>query len=179
MIAETLGFLAEHLNRELRRESGSDLQSVYLATPPTAEQPEGLYLSLVQLQREASISNMAAPVRGGGPRAPAQPSLHLKLMIMVSAHYQDYTKSLAALEGAIAQFTAHPRMSRETSSDLPSGLDRLSFEWQDLAVTEMSALWSSLGRDQVPCALYLVRGLEVGQGSIDSMIPTIRSAEPE
>lgn len=184
MISETLGYMAKQLDHHLRLVCGFEAQAVHLGAPPKSSarkgtRTEGLYLNLVQLQRESSNSNLKTPSRGASSFSAVHPSLRLNLVIMVSAHHQDYGKSLRTLSAAIAHFASQTLITRQTTDGLPSGLDQLSVEWCDMSLADMCGLWSSLGRDQAPAALYLVRGVEIENDELERADPAVPAHESD
>lgn len=166
MIAEVLTHLATQLDATLRPTFGTGQQLVHVAPPARRgsqqnQADEGVHLTLINLEREGTASNTALTSQqiAGTLQASLQP-LNLNLVILVSSHYPgNYPQSLDVLSAVIRHFQAHPVLTKA----LPKGLARLAVEWRDMDLTAMHNLWSALGSDYVPSAVYLARMIVVNE----------------
>lgn len=164
MIAEVLTHLSSQLEAALRPAFGTGQQLVHVAPPMRRggqqnQADEGVHLTLINLEREGTASNsgMTSVQIGGTFQESLQP-LNLNLVILVSIHIAgNYQKSLDVLSAVIGHFQAKP----VSMSGLPKGLQRLAVEWRDMDLTAMHNLWSALGTDYVPSAVYLARMIVV------------------
>ncbi|WP_395753721.1 DUF4255 domain-containing protein [Prosthecobacter sp.] len=168
MIQEAMKAVAEDLNAMLRRKRGDSRDRVILGGLPkpggTGEDEAGdcICLTLTQITEEKNVASMAAP-RGApesGPRVSAPVSLNLRLLF--SAHYARYEVGLEMISEVIAYLHVKPLFTRANTPTLHSGLDRLTLEMVKVTSEEQSQLWSMLGRDYTPSAIYSMRMLTLG-----------------
>lgn len=183
MIKEALDFLADGLRAGLRRHQEDGVTKVEIAAPaPTGRRAEdGVYMALINLEREAVAANSSQVMRraGEGYRASHQP-LNLNLVVMVYVNYPDkYKTSLRLLSDVVAYFQSMPVLTPQNtppSTPLPTALARLSVEWRETDLQAIHNIWTSFGSTYLPSAIYLVRMLvvdDLGRGVTTEPITTV------
>ncbi|WP_122158650.1 DUF4255 domain-containing protein [Paraburkholderia sp.] len=192
MIDKALGFLLDELNRFLEpRSPGGEPLAVLssLAVPHGGAAPgtdNKLVISLLSIEKEGAASSLPVPLRD--PSAPAQagaPSgfarvaapLPLNLNVMVAASFgANYREALKVLSAAIGFFQARPGFTPQNAPALPPGIERLSIEMVSCDLTMLSNVWSVLGANYLPSALYKIRMLTVQQGWVAAFEPAVSGA---
>ena len=115
----------------------------------------------------------------GGTVRTARP-VHLDIYaVLASAHEPDrYLEGLKLLSAALLFFQAQPLLTTQSAPDLPTGIDRLSFELANLRIEEISQLWSNLGGRYVPSVLLKIRSCTLDADAVQTIEPAIRSTAP-
>jgi hypothetical protein len=189
MIDKALGFLLDELNRFLEpRSPGGEPLAVLssLAIPHGGAAPgteNKLVMSLLSIEKEGAAS--ARPLPSREPSAPAATGapagfarvaapLPLNLNVMVAASFgANYREALKVLSEAIGFFQARPTFIAQNAAALPAGIERLSIEMVSCDLTMLSNVWSVLGANYLPSALYKIRMLSVQQNWIAAFEPAV------
>lgn len=197
MIDKTLAFLLDELNRFLApRGPGGEPPAVLSSlTSGDGAMPAGidnkLVLTLLSIEKEGAAANAALAVRdrsasdAGAAGSPAgfsrvAAALPLNLNIVVSASFgSQYREALKMLSAAIAFFQARPLFSPQNAPGLPAGIDRLSIELVSCDLAMLGNVWTILGANALPCAMYKVRMLSVQQGWASAYDPAVGGAETD
>ena len=185
MIDRTLAFLTDALNAYLRTRFPSSAELSVLGTVAREPGVSGedirnrLVVTLVNIEREPTAGNARPSLRMGADSARRVPQpLNLNLILLLSANFpENYADSLKVLSAAIAFFQSHPLHTRQSSPGLPEGLDRLSVEWRDLDLEAIHNLWSVLGGNYMPSAVFKARMLVVDQDFIGTDVSIITSTD--
>lgn len=189
MIDKALAFLLDELNRHLEpRGPGGEPPAVL----SSLASPEGgalsaienkLVMTLLSIEKEAAAAALPLPVRdrsapgasgapGGFMRVAAPLPLNLNVIVAASFGAQ-YREALKVLSAAIGFFQARPAFTPQSSPALPGGIDRLSIEMVSCDIATLSNVWSVLGVNYLPSALYKVRMLSVQQGWAAAYDPAV------
>ncbi|MEM9139282.1 MAG: DUF4255 domain-containing protein [Pseudomonadota bacterium] len=187
MIDLTLKFLLAELNTHLRtRFSGSDdlavLEQISRDPGNPGEKIENrLVLTLINIEREPIAANTARIHRQVGDDILKVPQpLNLNLILMLASHFpENYSDSLKVLSAAIGFFQSHPLFTRQSSPGLPDPISRLSVEWHDLDLQAIHNLWTVLGGQYVPSAVYKARMLVLDEDLAGVEVPVITGAQVE
>jgi hypothetical protein len=189
MIDKALGFLLDELNRFLEpRSPGGEPLAVLssLAIPHGGAAPgteNKLVMSLLSIEKEGAAS--ARPLPSREPSAPAATGapagfarvaapLPLNLNVMVAASFgANYREALKVLSETIGFFQARPTFIAQNAAALPAGIERLSIEMVSCDLTMLSNVWSVLGANYLPSALYKIRMLSVQQNWIAAFEPAV------
>ncbi|MFZ5964779.1 DUF4255 domain-containing protein [Thalassococcus sp. BH17M4-6] len=169
MIDTTMEFLVRALNAYLRQRLSAEEDLARLASPAplqggsTEEIEDKLLITLVNLEREGIARNASQTTRpqGDGYVRVPQP-LNINLIFMASARFQDkYATGLKVLGNVVGFFQANPLFTPQSHPELPPHLQRLSVEWREMDLQAMHNLWSAMGSNYMPSAVYKARMLVV------------------
>lgn len=196
MIDKALTFLLDELNRFLasRGPGGEPLAVLSSLSSPDGATPSGidnkLVMTLLGIEKEGAAATASLPVRertaaaGAGSAPPgfarlAAP-LPLNLNVIVAASFgSQYREALKVLSAAIGFFQARPLYSPQNSPALPAGIDRLSVELVSCDMAMLGNVWTILGANALPSAMYKVRMLSVQQGWASAYDPAVGGAETD
>jgi len=187
MIEQALQFIQGELNNFLAR-SGLPQDRVVvlssLAAPQGGVAPDieqQLVLTLINIEREATLGAPSFMAQAGGAYARTQQALHLNLIILLSASYSgDYPGALRALGAAMSFLQAKPAYDSQNSDDFPPAMSQLTMEFISLSLGELGTLWTVLGANYLPSAVYKLRMISLNAQwtvasapAIDKIAPTI------
>ncbi len=185
MIAAVVTRVAQELNLAMRRrfQSTEDLVVVSnLFEPdgtPVSLAADKLAVFLVNIERETTPGRGLSNSGGfSGRTGLGQPPIFLNLMIMFAANFSGvkYPEALKLLSGATGFFQSRPVFDHQNTPDLDPGIERLSFEIENLSIADLSNLWGVLGSRYVPSILMRARMVVIDAGQPAFQIPQI--AEP-
>ena len=93
----------------------------------------------------------------------SQPPVHLNLLVMFAANFSGavYVEALKLIECVIAFFQARPVFTHVNTPALDPGIDQLSFEIENLSLSDLSNLWGVIGGRYLPSVLYRLRMVTV------------------
>jgi hypothetical protein len=172
MIDKTLSFLAAELNGFLGMRFPSNEEHAVVRGLPVDDGANRLVLSLVSVEREAAGAAGPAPVRNS--HVLRRPPLHLNLQVLLSASCpQNYLHALQLLSVALGHFQARAVFDANSGPHFPRELDRLQLELVNLGIHDLSNLWSLMGGQHLPSALYKVRMLTLSEDWIDGVVPAV------
>ena len=178
MIYDTLQNMLEQLNSSLR-DSGEEvavimgnvasLQLDEDTDVETADHPESVVLSLVNVTEELALRSETNLRRTIGRSAQEERPLNLNLHLLFSATHKAYGTALRQISRIILYFHNQPvimihttaEASEDSLSEQPSRDLRVSMELQSLTLDQVNHLWGSLGGRQVPFVLYRARVVAV------------------
>jgi hypothetical protein len=191
MIDKALAFLADELNAFLEPRGPGGEPGVVLSSLAS---PEGgaqqgienkLVMTLLSIEKEAAaavslpVRERSAPSAAGGPEGflrVATP-LALNLNVMIAGCYgSQYREALKVLSAAIGFFQARPVFTPQSAPAIPAGIDRLTIEMVSCDIATLSNVWSVLGANYLPSAIYKIRMLTVQQGWTSGYDPAIGGA---
>lgn len=196
MIDKALVFLLDELNRFLvpRGPGGEPAAVLSSLAAPDGALPAGidnkLVVTLLSIEKEGAAAAASMPVRerpgtsaagaapGGFARMAAPLPLNLNVIVAASFGAQ-YREALKMLSVAIGFFQARPLFSPQNAPALPAGIDRLSIELVSCDLAMLGNVWTILGADALPSALYKVRMLSVQQGWASAYDPAVGGADTE
>jgi hypothetical protein len=147
MIDKVLSFIAEKLN--------ATLESQYPSSEPHAVMGQIGDISSTVLESKVivSLANLEYETRiqrtnlsRGGPTP-----LPINIFILVVANFGDnYADALKFLSAALVYFHSSPVMTPATLSDFPTDIEKLTIEFVNLSLQEVSNLWTVRGSLYLP-----------------------------
>jgi hypothetical protein len=175
MIDVAISHIAAQLNQSLRRtlQVGEDLVvlSHLVEQDGTVAQnvASKLVVSLVSIERD-TLAHRPAGHGGASPGRLAQRNepIFLNLLVMFAANFAgtNYVEALKFISGTVAFFQGRPVLDHQNSPDLDPRIERLSMEIENLALSDLSNLWSVLSGKYLPSVLYRVRMVAVDAGYV-------------
>lgn len=94
---------------------------------------------------------------------PGQKCVYLNLYILFSAsfHKSQNVDALKFISGVLSFFGNKPVFTSENTPGLNPGIEKISFDVQNLTFHEQSDMWGSIGANSRPSVLYKVYGVQV------------------
>lgn len=111
----------------------------------------------------ASLINIEEDKLATQKHSPAQKLVYLNLYILFSASFAKTKNSdaLKYISGVISFFGNKPVFTSENTPGLNPGIEKMSFDIQNLTFEEQSDMWISVGAKSRPSVLYKVYGVHV------------------
>jgi hypothetical protein len=184
MIDIAISHIAAQLNQSLRRnlQVGEDLVVVsnIVEQDGTLAQhvANKLVVSLVNIERDT------LPHRGNahsgtslGRMGQSPEPLYLNLLLMFAANFSgsNYVEALKFISATVAFFQGRPVLDHQSSPELDPRIERLVLEIENLALSDLSNLWSILSGKYVPSVLYRVRMVAVDSSQISAQVSRVGS----
>lgn len=182
MIAAAVNRVAHELNLAMKRRFQTTDEVVVVSNlfepdgSPVVHAADKLAMFLVNIEREATPqSGMNRIGVGGGRTGLFQPPICLNLMVMLGANFSgaNYPEALKYISGAAAFFQSRPVFDHSNTPDLPSGIERLAFEIENLSIADLGNLWGVLGGRYVPSILMRARMLVIDSSAITAQVPLV------
>jgi hypothetical protein len=184
MIDIAISHIAAQLNQSLRRnlQVGEDLVVVsnIVEQDGTLAQhvANKLVVSLVNIERDTLPHRGTAHSGTSLGRMGQSPEpLYLNLLLMFAANFSgsNYVEALKFISATVAFFQGRPVLDHQSSPDLDSRIERLVLEIENLALSDLSNLWSILSGKYVPSVLYRVRMVAVDSSQISGQVSRVGS----
>ncbi|HET7867064.1 MAG TPA: DUF4255 domain-containing protein [Burkholderiaceae bacterium] len=184
MIDVAISHIAAQLNQSLRRnlQVGEDLVVVsnIVEQDGTLAQhvANKLVVSLVNIERDTLPHRGSAHSGTGLGRLGQNPEpLYLNLLLMFAANFAggNYVEALKFISATVAFFQGRPVLDHASSPELDARIERLVLEIENLALSDLSNLWSILSGKYVPSVLYRVRMVAVDSSQISGQVSRVGS----
>ena len=172
MLADAATLLLHGLNRHLHAQDGNPLNSAEVAiagNPAELNAPAGaaglenqVLLTLVNVEEEATLKNGPTSFVEGPRVAVRNRPVHLNLLLLISANYDEYTTALQRLSQVVAYFQSQkkfePAAFPGALPNWPAGTElSLTLELVTLTLEEVNHVWGALGGHALPFATYRAR----------------------
>ncbi len=170
MIATVLQTVAKELNEFFKLKFGINEERVVISNivnqdgSSAVKDENRIILSLVLIQEE----KMGAYKASGSISPGGVKPIAINLFLLFSASFNEKlnTDALKFISAVVAFFQSKPVFTSQNSSNLDSGMEKLSFEIFNLSIQEQSNLWSTIGGKYMPSILYRVRVIAVDEGAL-------------
>ena len=184
MIGNALDFVVQQLNDFIANKTGARKKIVKLSGLVTAEdglsvkKDNTLALSVVNISEEGILANQHMMKRQGDEFVKQSPAVHLNVYLLISSLFKDddYQMGLNWLSLAISFFQIHSSFN-STVSQMPSGLDKLSFELVNLDIDNLNGFWGAMGVPFQPSVIYKMRMLIMDRESFISKFEEFKDPE--
>jgi len=126
-----------------------------------------VYFGLINLEQELSIRTAAmqqSVVDGGVERAKPPVHLNLQVMFAVQSTATSYQNDLNTISNIIAFFQNKPIFNQANTPELSlvkPPIEQVSFELMTLPLEQQFHLWSMLGCNYLPSAIYKMKMLTI------------------
>lgn len=186
MIAAAIGSVRDELNQAMKRRFSSTDDVVVVSNlfepdgSPTPYAADKLAMFLVNVEREAAPSRSLSRAGGlSGSTGLYQPPIFLNLLVMFAATFTGarYSESLKLIEATTAFFQARPIFDPQNTPGLDRGIERLSFELENLTISDLGNLWGVLGGRYVPSVLMRCRMVVIDASQLTQQIPPVTQTE--
>ena len=184
MIEDTLTLIVNELDESLRRKTQGIAELAVLTSLVDAsgaavpEATDRLAVFVVNIEREViptrtlRRSDDADIDRVGLTKPP----VHLNLMVMFAANFSgaNYNEALKLIEHTILFFQARSAFTAVNTPGLDPDIEQLTFEIENLSITDLSNLWGVMGGKYVPSVLYRVRLITIDGRSLETQPRRVR-----
>lgn len=180
MLQPTLQFIRETLDQILRRKFGLAAQVVVVNNildangGIPAKNQNKVIISLLNVVKEQSMPrHQTLP----DPSARVQADYRYNLDLLITSHFDGYDTSLKFLDTVLLFFQNNPTFNSKSVSNLPSGIDNLSFEMENLSLMESQNLWAAMGAKYQPSVVFKTRLLSVASDNAGTNFPPISASD--
>ena len=111
----------------------------------------------VEEERQLREADPYLRVQLDGKPQRAQPDIRLVLTLLFAARFRQYEVAWDHLAKVIECLQSHCVFERESSPDLPAGVERLTLELKTLGFAEQNEVWSALRTSYHPSLYYRAR----------------------
>jgi uncharacterized protein DUF4255 len=172
MIDKVLSFIVEKLN--------ATLENQYPSCEPHAVMGRigGILSTALENKVIVSLANLEHETRIQGTNLPrgGPPPLTINVFILVVANFGDnYADALKFLSAALVFFHSSPVMTPATSSDFPTEIEKLTIEFVNLSLQEVSNLWTVRGSLYLPSFVLKLMPLPMDMVNIRDLGPPAHS----
>ncbi len=163
MIQQALSLIANKLNDQLKYlwQLPDDLVILAPVITNDGSKPsknlDKLLFSVVNIAQEAVISTYTAKPAPAATYTTIAPPIYIDLYVLFSANFSDYQEGLKAITETISFFQENFWFTHTNLPGLDPKIDKLTFELQNLNITELSQLWAIHGGHYLPSVVYKVR----------------------
>lgn len=184
MIYESLHFLTSCLNSYMQRKFGAVDNSVVLSRlvendgASTEEATNKLVLSLINVEKDSLVQPFStSSYNTSGQTSVSASPIYMNLHVILAANYKgkNYAEALRVLSRGMSFFQDYSVFDHQSNPDMPSGLEKLIVDVENVKIHDMNNLWSSIGTKYVPSVLYKVRTVGLGGGFVSGTPAAIRS----
>lgn len=163
MIDTALSFLADEVNAQLQKRTGTDLGAVSIGTVVDDRGNwtvpiDTTRLMLFQIDEERMLREQL-PERTlvGGRELVLPPPLKLNLVLLFAGRFQQYDQALRTISLILAFFQARPLFTPSDSPSLPTGVERLAMDLVSFGPEQMNQMWACIGAKHLPSVVYRLR----------------------
>jgi|CXWL01.1.fsa_nt_gi hypothetical protein len=165
-IRKTLELVRKRLSEYVTNATRRSEDWVLLTNPTDAEgrpyewTTNRVVMVLANMMRENLISTYQPAVPIAGDRYAVVPApLYIDLYVLFWANFteKNYPEGLEMIGYTITFFQQNPVFNHETLPGLDPGIDKLTFEFTNLDLTEFNYLLGLFGAKYLPAAYYKVR----------------------
>ncbi|MFV1980219.1 MAG: DUF4255 domain-containing protein [Rhodothermia bacterium] len=163
MIDEAIGYL----RREVRDYLGVSDAEVILENAHVLKEANnagGVYISLVNVEEEATLKNSEHFVRINNTIEYKEPAIFVNLYLLFSFEFGAYSTTLLRLSQTIERFQSKRLFNAAGASatnPFPAGLDKLIVDYHNLGFEQLNHLWGIQGGAYFPSLLYKIRLVKV------------------
>lgn len=165
MIEQTLQFIRTELSNDATLGLTADeIIADNLHALHSDPNKEGLFLSLVNIEEEASMKNKPNYIRLNNQLRRIEPPIVLNLYILFAFKLSTYTKSITKLSELIGFFQTNKWFTFNNVTDTQQfnpPIDRIIFEMYNVNFEQLNHIWSVLGGNHYPSVLYKIRVVKV------------------
>ena len=186
MINLALQTLAAQLNQHFRRVYDltedmvvvSNLLEMDGNVAPNINNRLVVYLTNIEKDSVSARTNSAQEF--GERTVQRSTALSFNLYVMMTANFSgnNYAEALKFLSGSISYFQRHPVLTRQTTPDMDSRIEKLVLDIENLSIQDMSNLWSSLGGKYMPSILYRIRMVTFDSDEMTGRQPIVTTPKP-
>jgi len=141
------------------------------------EATDKVVMFLTNITHETIQSTYTSAVPSGSSRyAIVSPPLYINLYVLFYANLA-YKVALGAISATISFFQQTPTFTRDTLPGLDPQIEKLSFEFTNLDITELNYVMGLLGTKYLPSAYYKVRLLPFQADAMMGQVPAAQGSK--
>lgn len=178
MLQPTLQFIRDSLDTYLRQKFGLAAQVVVVnhvldanGEIPARNQNK-VIISLLNVVKEQVMPRQQV-TRDSYDRV--QVAHRYNLDLLITSHFDGYDTSLKFLDTVLLFFQQNPIIDNRAFPNLPSGIDKLVFEMENLSLMESQNLWSAMGAKYQPSVVFRSSLINLQTDERDQYIPTLEN----
>ena len=131
-------------------------------------------ISLINVAQETNqpFYNKAKKLSNGS-FADMTPSDRFNLDLLITSQFDDYKETLKFLNASILFFQANQSIDSGSHSNLPNGINKLSFVLDQLDYSQIHNLWSAMGAKYTPSVVYKMKLIDIQAGEISKVTSAV------
>ena len=166
MITQALTYISSKINTAFFTPNGTPRVILgNIATLNDAGVSESnVLLSLINIEEEVLLRNPENFFKRDQSVIYKNPPIHVNVSIIFGAYLPNqnqlgtnYEGSIVKIQKVIGFFQRQRIFERDSSPDLPAGIEQLTFELINLSLEQLHHLWSMLGGKYIPSVAYKMR----------------------
>ncbi|MFT5819282.1 MAG: hypothetical protein ACI8ZM_000505 [Crocinitomix sp.] len=184
MINKAIVFLNQQINDNLKLVQDQDPSIDKIVLDNVVDQDgkvninaNTLKLTLVNIEEEFAIQpNRTFVKQENGSLGKLNPSLHLNLYLLITAHFKDYNEALKFLSYVIAFFQTKNTFRKDNTPELEVlGVERIEVKLFKNSFELQNQLWGALGAKYMPSVMYKMGIIQIQNEQITESIPLVES----
>lgn len=187
MIDQVLQYIVVEINQYFRVRFGLNENIVVLSGivnidgTPALQQDNKIVLTLLNIEQEKVVATNGNYQSIGDKTSKVNPPVFINLSLLFSGYFpgSNYAEALKFVSGVITFFQGNSSFSREETSTLPEGVDKLVFDLQKFTYQDLSHIWGMLGSKHMPSVGYKLRMLMIDNKQLKEQRPAIQQVKPE
>ena len=144
---------------------------------PDDDAKHKVVMFLANIQHETTIStyNRTVPAQND-QYVVVTPPLYIDLYLLFYANFEGprYHQGLTMIGGGISFFQQNPWFTRDTLPDLNPAIEKLTFEFTNVDITDMNYLVGLAGAKYLPSVYYKVRMIPFATDAMKQAVPPAR-----
>jgi Pvc16 N-terminal domain len=141
------------------------------------EATDKIVMFLANITHETIQSTYTSAIPSGGSRyAIVSPPLYINLYVLFYANLA-YKVALSTISATISFFQQMPTFTRDSLPGLDPQIDKLSFEFTNLDITELNYVMGLLGTKYLPSVYYKVRLLPFQGDAVMGQVPAAQGSK--
>lgn len=144
------------------------------------EVPEAIdkvVMFLANITHETTLGTYTPTIPSGSSKyAVVSPPLYINLYVLFYANLA-YKVALSAISATISFFQQTPTFTRDTLPGLDPQIDKLSFEFTNLEITDLNYVMGLLGTKYLPSVYYKVRLLPFQADAMTGQVPAAQGSK--
>lgn len=125
------------------------------------ENDEQIICHLVNVEQERSILNAKS-----GRSFSTNPPITLNLYVLFASFSKRHLNALKQLSSTIEFFQGKQVFTPENTPGLPNNADKITVEFHNLDLHQLSNLWGAIGAKAMPAAVFKIRMLSISRSII-------------
>lgn len=168
MIEQSLLFVQNTLDQFLKNrfDLTDDIVLINNVTEADGTIPQSnqnkMVISLINIEQETNqpFYNKIKKLPNGS-FADTTPSDRFNLDLLITSQFEDYKETLKFLNASILFFQANQSIESSSYSNLPKGINKLSFVLDQLDYSQIHNLWSAMGAKYTPSVVYKMKLIDI------------------
>ena len=186
MIEQSLLFVKNTLDQFLKNrfDLSDDIVLINNITEADGSIPQSnqnkVVISLINIEQETNqpFYNKVKKLPNGS-FVDTTPSDRFNLDLLITSQFDDYKETLKFLNASILFFQGNQSIESSSYSNLPKGINKLSFVLEQLDYTQMHNLWSAMGAKYIPSVVYKMKLIDIQASEISRVTSAVTETSIE